>query len=127
MNVEKLDFGPLPNSGNNPKLSEFLSFAPVLLRVQNQRVVTELAVTATADLIAELSFCSLLIFDENINKYSLTAHHNNHLLSQEENSQYFSQLPQWLLLPHDQPEIFKGESLDPELSNLLGAKVNLAS
>ncbi len=123
MNVEKLDFGPLPNSGNNPKLSEFLSFAPVLLRVQNQRVVTELAVTATADLIVELSFCSLLIFDENSNKYSLTAHHNNHLLSQEENTKYLSQLPQWLLHPHDQPEIFKGESLDPELSNLLGANV----
>jgi diguanylate cyclase (GGDEF)-like protein len=123
VNVEELDFGTLSNSGSNTKLSEFLTFAPVLLRVQNQRVVTELAITATADLIPDLSFCSLLNIDETNNSYSLTAHRNNHLLSQEENQQLLSQLPPWLFYPHDQPEVFKGDKLANDLNILLGAKV----
>jgi diguanylate cyclase (GGDEF)-like protein len=122
VNLEELDFGALPDAGSNPKLSEFLTFAPVLLRVQNRRVVTELAVTATADLLPELSFCSLLSIDDTTNRYSLTAHRNNHLLSQEENNQLLSQLPEWLFFLHDRPKILKDRSNAAELAQALGEK-----
>ncbi len=130
MNVEELESEALTNSGNNnnnnnnnTRLSEFLTFAPVLLRVQNQRVVMELAVTATADLIPDLTFCSLLNIDDTNNIYTLTAHHSKRLLSPTESNQLLDRLPGWLLLPYDQPEIFKGEKLVTDLAGLLEATV----
>ncbi|OJW02058.1 MAG: hypothetical protein BGO39_27620 [Chloroflexi bacterium 54-19] len=124
MNVEELETGTLSNSGNNnTRLSEFLTFAPVLLRVQNQRVVMELAVTATSDLIPDLAFCGLLIFDDSNDLYTLTAHQDNHLLSPVENNILLDQLPAWLLTPHDQPEIFKGGKLSSDLTGLIETNI----
>lgn len=126
MNVEELETGTLSNSGNsnsnnNSRLSEFLTFAPVLLRVQNQRVVMELAVTATADLIPDLSFCGLFHIDDTSDLHTLTAHQDNHLLSPVENNSLLDRLPDWILGFHDQPQTFKGGKLASGLTRLLEA------
>lgn len=127
MNVKELESEKLsvPGDNTNTRLSRFLTFAPVLLRVQNQRVVTELAVTVTADLISELSFCSLVNIDEANNLRSMTAHQNKRLLSQLENDELLDRLPAWLLTTHDQPEIFKDDAEHPAttLAGLLETKI----
>ncbi len=90
MDINELEFNTITHE--DAKLGDFLTYAPVLLRAQSRRVVAESLVTATADLIPELSFCGLLLLNETGLVESLIAYRDERLLRTEETSRILKQL-----------------------------------
>lgn len=112
--------GSLSNPQLESRLTGFLGLAPVLLRAQSRRVVSELVVTAVADLLPELTFTGLLLLDETTNNYSLVAHRNHRLLQRDESEQLLKQLVPLLAPSADQPQVtLNQEKLGETMCQLL--------
>ena len=106
---------------NDAKLGDFLTYAPVLLRAQGRRVVSDSLVMAAADLIPELAFTGLLLISDSDAGNSLVAYRDNRLLRGEETTQLLAQLLTSELIETEIPRQLQIQLLPEALGQLLHA------